>query len=130
MKSNITIYDLSRQRLTASTVIGEYGNQKITVSQMLSIAAYCIKFIKAHFNVDERKYSAAIIAIKMLELRLNNQNTDKLTAEQLKCVVDVIHEIADLHSQSDISKQENEKIAFELKALIDLYDKLQKEQSK
>lgn len=130
MKSNITIYDLSRQRLTASTVIGEYENQKITVSQMLSIAAYCTKFIKAHFNVNERKYSFAIVALKMLELRLNNQNTDKLTAEQLKCVVDVIHEIADLHSQSDISKQENEKIAFELKALIDLYDKLKKEQSK
>ncbi|MCI8603934.1 MAG: hypothetical protein HFE79_07300 [Ruminiclostridium sp.] len=97
---------------------------------MLSIAAYCTKFIKDHFNVNERKYSDAIIALKTLELRLNNQNTNKLTAEQLKCVVDVIHEIADLHSQSDFSKQENEKIAFKLKALIDFYDKLQKEQSK
>ncbi len=130
MKNNIRIYDLLRQKLTAATVIGEYENQKITVSQMLSIAAYCTKFIKDHFNVNERKYSDAIIALKTLELRLNNQNTNKLTAEQLKCVVDVIHEIADLHSQSDFSKQENEKIAFKLKALIDFYDKLQKEQSK
>lgn len=130
MKNNIRIYDLLRQKLTSTTVIGEYENQKITVSQMLSIAAYCTKFIKDHFNVNERKYSDAIIALKTLELRLNNQNTNKLTAEQLKCVVDVIHEIADLHSQSDFSKQENEKIAFKLKALIDFYDKLQKEQSK
>lgn len=130
MKNNIQIYDLPRQRLTATTVIGEYGNQKITVSQMLSTAAYCTKFIKDHFDVNKGKYSIAIIALNILKLRLNNQNTDKLTAEQLKCVVDVIHEIADLHSQSDFSKQENEKIAFELKALIDLYDKLQKEQPK
>ncbi len=130
MKNNIRIYDLLRQKLTSTTVIGEYENQKITVSQMLSIAAYCTKFIKDHFNVNERKYSDAIIALKTLELRLNNQNTNKLTTEQLKCVVDVIHEIADLHSQSDFSKQENEKIAFKLKALIDFYDKLQKEQSK
>lgn len=97
---------------------------------MLSIVAYCTKFIKDHFNINERKYSAAIIALKTVELQLNNQNTNKLTAEQLKCVVDVIHEIADLHSQSNFLKQKNEKIAFKLKALIDFYDKLQKENQK
>lgn len=73
MKNNIRIYDLLRQKLTAATVIGEYENQKITVSQMLSIAAYCTKFIKDYFNVNERKYSDAIIALKTLELRLNNK---------------------------------------------------------
>lgn len=28
MKNNIRIYDLSRKKLTAATVIGEYENQK------------------------------------------------------------------------------------------------------
>ena len=45
-------------------------------------------------------------------------------------MVDVFHEIADLSTQSDIAKQENEKIATEIKMVIDFLDKLQKERQK
>ena len=124
------IYDFSNQKLTGSTVLGEFEGQRITVSQMLTAAENCTKYIKEHFNVNQKAYSMTLIVMKILKLRLINQSTDKPTAEQLKCVVDVFHEIADMHAPSDISKQENEKIVFELKMIIDFWDKYQKEQPK
>ncbi len=122
--------NLSRQKLTATTVLGEYGNQKITVSQMLTAAESCAKFIKDHFNVNENPYSLAVIVLKLLKLRLNNQNTEKPTKEQLKCLVDVFHEIEDMKAQTDIEKRNNETIANEFKMIIDFLDKLQKESPK
>lgn len=60
MFKGFRFYNLSRQKLTATTVLGEYGNQKITVSQMLTAAESCTKFIKDYFNVNKKPYSLAI----------------------------------------------------------------------
>lgn len=125
--NNFKIYDWSYQKLTSTTVLGEIDNQEITVSRMLFAAEYYTKFIREHFDVDEKPYSLTLIALNILKLRLNNQNPGKPTAEQLKSVVDVFHEIADLHSQPEITKQENERIANQLKMMIDILGKLQKE---
>lgn len=115
--------NLPRQKLMATTVLGEYGNQKITVSQMLAAAESCAKFIKEHFDVNKKPYSLAIAVLKLLNMCLNNQNTEKPTKEQLKCLVDVIHEIEDLKVQTDTEKQNNETIANNLKMMIDFFDK-------
>jgi len=117
--------NLSRQKLTPTTVLGEYGNQKITVSQMLTAAESCTKFIKDHFNENKKPYSLAIIVLNTLKLYLNNQNIGKPTKDQLKCLVDVLHEIEDLKAQTDTEKQKNEMIANELKMMIDFLDKEQ-----
>ncbi len=97
---------------------------------MLADAKSCAKFIKDHFNVNDKPYSYAIIALNIMQLRLNNQIHDKLTAEQLKCVVDVFHEIEDMKAQTDIEKRNNETIANEFKMIIDFLDKLQKKSQK
>ena len=130
MIEKFRLYDFSNQKLTASTVLGEFEGQRITVSQMLTAAENCTKYIKEHFNVNQKAYSMALIVMRTLKLRLLNQNTDKPTAEQLKCTVDVFHEIADMQTQSDIVKQENEKISHELKMIIDFWDHYQKEPQK
>jgi len=130
MIKNFNIYGFPPQNLTGSTILGEYDGHKVSVSQMLTATENCVKFIKKHFDVSEKPYSYAIIALNIIQLRLNNKNHDKLTAEQLSCVVDVFHEIADLSTQSDIAKPENAKIATEIKMVIDFLDKLQKERQK
>ncbi len=130
MIKNFNFYGFPQQNLTGSTILGEYDGHKIGVSQMLIAIENCVKFIKNHFNVKDKPYSYAIIALNIMQLRLNNKTHDKLTVEQLKCVVDVSHEIANLNSKSDIAKQENERTATELKMIIDFLDKLQKESQK
>ncbi len=119
--------NLFGQKLTATTVLGEYENQKITVSQMLAAAENCAKFIKDHFNVNEKPYSLAIIVLNLLRLHLINQNAEKPTKEQLKCLVDVFHEIEDMKSQTDIEKRNNETIANEFKMIIDFFYKEQQQ---
>ena len=130
MIKNFNFYGFPQQNLTGSTILGEYEGHKISVSQMLAATENCVKFIKKHFDVSEKPYSYAIIALNIIQLRLNNKNHDKLTVKQLRCVVDVFHEIADLHTQSDIVKQENERIATEFKMIIDFLDNIQKENQK
>ncbi len=130
MVNKYMIYDLTNQKLYPTTVLGEFNNQKMTVSHMLTIIEYYVKFIKQHFDVNQRQYSLTLIALRISRLRLNNQNCRKPTAEQLKCVVDVFKEISDMHAQSEITKQENETKANELKLVIDLIDKIQKERQK
>lgn len=118
------IYDLSNQVLTGTTVLGAYEGQKITVSKMLSVITSYIQFIKDHFDVNENnKYSIALAVLKVIKLRLNNNNNSKKpTAEQLKCLVDVFHEIADLQARSEVIKQANENKSVWLKAIIDFVE--------
>lgn len=130
MKEKFKIYDLSNQRFTASTVLGEFEGQKITVSQMMIAVETYIKYIKDHFDINKKAYSMTLIALKSLRLHLLNQSADKPTAEQLKCVVDVLHEIADMRMQSDVDKQKNDKTASELKMLINFWENIQKEPPK
>ncbi len=127
MFKGFRFYNLCRQKLTATTVLGEYGNQKITILQMLTVAESCAKYIKDHFNINEKPYSFAIIVLNLLKLRLNNQNTEKPTKEQLKCLVDVFHEIEDMKAQTDIEKRNNETIANYFKMIIDFFYKEQQQ---
>ena len=114
-------FDFSKQQLTGTTVIGVYEGHKVTVSQMLSVITSYIKFIRDNFDVsDNNKYSIALAVLKIMKLRLNNNNNlKKPNAEQLKCLVDVFHEIADLQARSEVTKQANEKRAALSKAIID-----------
>ncbi len=133
MVNKFKIYDFLNQELTASTILGEFEGQRITVSQMLTAidnCIRCIEYIKENFTVNQNTYSIALFAMKMLKRRLNNLKKDKLTVEQLKSTIDVFHEIADMQAKSDADKQKNEEIAFDLKMLIDFLDKYQKEQPK
>ena len=127
MIKNFNFYGFPQQNLTGSTILGEYDGHKISVSQMLIAIDNCVKFIKSHFNVKDNRYSYAIIALNIMRLRLYNKNHDKLTAEQVKCAIDVFHEIEDMKAQTDIEKRNNETIANEFKMIIDFLDKLQKE---
>lgn len=121
MFKNFNFYVLPQQKLYASTILGEVDGRRISVSQMLTAAENSLKFIKNHFNVDEKPYSVAIIVLNLMQMSLRNQNVGRPTEEQLKCLVDVVHEIEDLNAQTDIAKQQNEIIANDLKMIIEIY---------
>ena len=96
------------------------GKDNLTVSQMLKSAAYLIKFIKDNFDVDEYQYSITIIFLKSVQLVLNNVSADKPTKEDAHIIVDVIHEIEDIHAKSENEKKLNEQIAVSLNCLIEI----------
>lgn len=121
MFKNFNFYVLPQQKLYASTILGEVDGRRISVSQMLTAAENSFKFIKNHFNVDEKPYSYAIIVLKLMRMRLLSQNVDRPTKEQLKCLVDVFHEIEDQNAQTDIAKKQNEIIANDLKMIIEFF---------
>lgn len=123
MFKNFNFYVLPQQKLYASTILGEVDGRRISVSQMLTAAENSLKFIKNHFNVDEKPYSVAIIVLNLIQMRLHNQNVNRPTREQFECLVDVFHEIEDLNAQTDTAKKQNEIIANNLKAIIDLFYK-------
>lgn len=74
-----------------------------------------LSFIKNNFNVNERKYSITIIFLDSTRLALNI--TEPIN---LHIVVEVFHEIADLHSENAEQKRENEETAMVLDYLIEI----------
>lgn len=123
MIRDFKFYNQSQPKMQSNTVLFEYKNQKVTVSQMLTAVKNSFKFIKDHFNVDKEPYSVAIMVLNLLQIHLLNQNVRRPTKEQLKCLVDVFHEIEDLNAKTDNEKQQNEKIANELNMIIDFFYK-------
>lgn len=121
MIRDFKFYNQSHPKMESNTVLFEYKNQKIRVSQMLTAAENSLKFIKNHFNVKEKPYSVAIIVLNLMQMRLLNQNVGRPTKEQLKCLVDVFHEIEDQNAQTDIAKKQNEIIANDLKMIIEFF---------
>ena len=113
------LFTVPHGKLQGSTVLATNGKENMTVSQMLKSAAYLIKFIKDNFGVDESRYSVTIIFLKSVQLVLNNGSADKPTKEDAHIIIDVMHEIADIHAKSEGEKKLNEEIAVALNLLIE-----------
>ncbi len=113
------LFPVPHGKLQGSTVLATNGKENMTVSQMLKSAAYLIKFIKDNFDVDENRYSVTIIFLKSVQLVLNNGSADKPTKEDAHIIIDVMHEIADIHAKSEGEKKLNEEIAVALNLLIE-----------
>ena len=113
------LFAVPHGKLQGSTVLATNGKENMTVSQMLKSAAYLIKFIKDNFDVDENRYSVTIIFLKSVQLVLNNGSADKPTKEDEHIIIDVMHEIADIHAKSEGERKLNEEIAVALNLLIE-----------
>ncbi len=113
------LFTVPHGKLQGSTVLAANGKDNLTVSQMLKSAEYLIKFIKDNFDVDEDRYSITIIFLKSVQLVLNNGSADKPTKEDAHIIIDVMHEIADIHAKSEGEKKLNEEIAAALSLLIE-----------
>ena len=113
------LFAVPHGKLQGSTVLATNGKENMKVSQMLKSAAYLIKFIKDNFGVDESRYSVTIIFLKSVQLVLNNGSADKPTKEDAHIIIDVMHEIADIHAKSEGEKKLNEEIAVALNLLIE-----------
>ena len=113
------LFAVPHGKLQGSTVLATNGKENMTVSQMLMSAAYLIKLIKDNYDVDENRYSVTIIFLKSVQLVLNNGSADKPTKEDAHIIIDVMHEIADIHAKSEGEKKLNEEIAVALNLLIE-----------
>ncbi len=113
------LFAVPHGKLQGSTVLATNGKENMTVSQMLKLTAYLIKFIKDNFDVDENRYSVTIIFLKSVQLVLNNGSADKPTKEDAHIIIDVMHEIADIHAKSEGERKLNEEIAVALNLLIE-----------
>lgn len=113
------LFAVPHRKLQGSTVLATNGKDNLTVSQMLKSAEYLIKFIKDNFDVDENRYSVTIIFLKSVQLVLNNGSADKPTKEDAHIIIDVMHEIANIHAKSEGEKKLNEEIAVALNLLIE-----------
>ena len=113
------LFDIPYGNLQGSTVLATNGKENLTVSQLMNASTYFIKYIKDNFDVDEYKYSITIIYLKSVRLVLNNRNAEKPTKEDDHIIIDVLHEIADIHAKSDNEKKLNEEIAVALNCLIE-----------
>ena len=113
------LFNIPHGKLQGSTVLATNGKENLTVSQLMNASTYFIKYIKDNFDVDEYKYSITIIYLKSVRLVLNNRNAEKPTKEDAHIIIDVLHEIADIHAKSDNEKKLNEEIAVALNCLIE-----------
>ena len=113
------LFAVPHGKLQGGTVLATNGKENMTVSQMLKSTAYLIRFIKDNFDVDENRYSVTIIFLKSVQLVLNNGSADKPTKEDAHIIIDVMHEIADIHAKSEGEKKLNEEIAVALNLLIE-----------
>ena len=113
------LFDIPHGKLQGSTVLATNGKENLTVSQLLKSVVYLIEFIKNHFDVDEYRYSVTLIYFKSIQLVLNNRRANKPTKEDAHIIIDVIHEIADIHAKSESEKKLNEEIAVALNCLIE-----------
>lgn len=113
------LFEIPHGKLHGSTILATNGKEYLTVSQMLKSAEYLIKFIRDNFDVDEYQYSITIIYLKSVQLVLNNGHADKPTKEDAHIIIDVIHEIADIHAKNESEKKLNKEIAVSLNCLIE-----------
>lgn len=120
------IFTVQTGRFTSNTIIATRGNQKISVSDILKTAGYLIDFIKATYDVSEKKYSEALLFLKTVNLVFNNQQQRKPTKERMHYAVDVFHEIADRQSRGLEERQANARLALTLNAMIDMFGEKEK----
>lgn len=114
------IYNVPLGKLQGSTVLATNGKEYLTVSQMLRAVTYFVEFIKSNFDVNEYKYSVTLIYLQSVQLVLSGRKGRKPQKEDAHLIVDVCHEVADLHSSCVGEKKLNEERAAALKCLIDI----------
>ena len=114
------LFEIPYGKLQGNTVLATNGKDALTVSQLLKSTEYLIKFIKDNFDVDERRYSIAIIYLKSVQLVLNNVKADKPNKEDAHIIIDVMQEIADIHAKNDNEKKFNAEIAASLNCLVEI----------
>ena len=106
---------------TSTYVLDVRNGNPITVADMLERISYAIQFIKAHFDVNQEKYKLALEALKICQLRFLNKQPQKPNKREWHFLIDVIREMEDMRARSDADRKENERIAFELDLLIDIF---------
>lgn len=102
-------------------VLGVRNGRSITVADMLNAIEYAICFIKANFGVDQEKYAQTLKFLKASKAFFENKRTTTSKKETLHFVVDVFHEMGDMHAVNDEQKKVNEEISLVLDLLIDIH---------
>ena len=108
---------------TPTYVLGIRNGRNITVSDMLGQLQYTIKFIRYNFDVDQTKYKETIEFLKICQLVLQNKSDRKPKKQIMKFVIDVFHEIENMHAANDELKKENDMIADALEVIVDFFVK-------
>lgn len=114
------LFEIPYGRLQGNTVLATNGKDNLTVLQLLKSAEYLVRFIKDNFDVDEYRYSITITYLKSIQLVLNNGKADKPNKEDAHIIIDVMHEIADIHAKNDNEKKLNEEIAMSLNCFVEI----------
>lgn len=114
------LFKIPYGKLQGNTVLATNGKDYLTVSQLLRSAEYLIKFIEDNFDIDEYRYSTAIIFLKSVRLVLNNGKANKPTKEDAHIIIDVMHEIEDIRAKNESEKRLNEEIAVSLNCLVEI----------
>lgn len=114
------LFEIPYGRLQGNTVLATNGKDNLTVLQLLKSAEYLVRFIKDNFDVDEYRYSITITYLKSIQLVLNNGKADKPSKEDAHIIIDVMHEIADIHAKNDSEKKLNEEIAMSLNCFVEI----------
>ena len=115
------IYSVNHGRFTGATILATRGQEKITVSDVLKTAGYLNDFIKANFDVTNKKYSEALLFLKTVHLVFNNQQDKKPSRERMHYAIDVIHEVKDMQATCSEERRANARIALTLNAMIDMF---------
>lgn len=116
------IFSVQAGQFTSTTKLGIYKGEKITVSDVLKAAGYMVDFIKMHFDIEDRRYSEALLFLKAVNLTLNNQQIKKPSSECMHFAVDVFHQVADMQTSCPMQHRANARTAFVLNAMIDMFD--------
>lgn len=115
------IYNIQPGRFTSTTILATRGEQKITVSDILKAAGYINNFIKANFDVTDRRYSETLFFLKTINLVFKNQQVKRPSKERMHYAVDVFHEVADMQATCPEERRANARVALTLDAMIDMF---------
>lgn len=105
---------------TSTYVLGTRNGQSITVADMLEAISRAVRFIKAHFDVNQEKYKLTLEVLKLCQRKLLNQPARKPYKREWHSLIDAIHEMEDMCARNDTDRKENERIALALSLLIDM----------
>ena len=120
-KTGIRRIDNMPKYFMPTFVLGVRNGHPITVADMLKVIEYAIRFIKANFDVDQKKYAETLKFLKASKALFENKRTKASKKETLHFVVDVFHEMEDMNAVNDEQKKVNEEIALVLDLLIEMY---------
>lgn len=120
-KTGIRRIDNMPKYFMPTFVLGVRNGHHITVADMLKVIEYAIRFIKANFDVDQKKYAETLKFLKASKALFENKRTKASKKETLHFVVDVFHEMEDMNAVNDEQKKVNEEIALVLDLLIEMY---------